>query len=90
MKTKLESDTNQLKTSSPPTPNIRPNHQLPTIAEEFDLIADTGTTANFVSVSFPVTNKRPALHPIAIRNPNGDVMYSTHANNQSHGSSHPR
>jgi hypothetical protein len=41
-------------------------------------IADTGSTANFCTVCMPVINKRVAIHPIAIRNPNGSVMYSTH------------
>jgi hypothetical protein len=26
----------------------------------------------------PVVNKRPAANPIAIHNPNGTIMYSTH------------
>ena len=57
--------------SSPPTPH------LPTIPEE-QLLADTGTTANFVSILYPVINKRIATNPIAIRNPNGSIMHSTH------------
>jgi hypothetical protein len=41
------------------------------------LLADTGTTSTFVSIEYPVINKRIALNPIAIRNPNGSIMYST-------------
>ena len=41
-------------------------------------IADTGSTGNFFTVNTPVINVRPSVMPIAIRNPNGTVMYSTH------------
>jgi hypothetical protein len=42
------------------------------------LVADTGATDNYVSISCPVLNKRPTAHPIRISNPNGQVMTSTH------------
>ena len=41
-------------------------------------IADTGSTANFGSLQTPVINKRPTRTPIAVRNANGSIMYSTH------------
>jgi hypothetical protein len=41
-------------------------------------IADTGSTAHFGTIDAPVINKRPTLNPIFIRNPNGDIMKSTH------------
>jgi len=42
------------------------------------IIADTGSTAHFGTTTLPVVNKQPATHPIAIHNPNGTIMYSTH------------
>ncbi len=51
----------------PPTQNI------PT-----PLIADTGSTANFSTIDTPVINKRITTNPIAIKNPNGSIMYSSH------------
>jgi hypothetical protein len=42
------------------------------------MIADTGATANYVSIRCPVINKRPTKNPIRISNPNGQVMTSTH------------
>jgi hypothetical protein len=42
------------------------------------LLADTGTTSTFVSIQYPVVNKRIATKPIAIQNPNGSIMSSTH------------
>ena len=54
-------------TTGPPTAN--PSHTG---------IADTGSTGNFFTVNTPVLNKRPATVPIAIRNPDGSIMYSTH------------
>mgnify|MGYP000844552177 FL=1 len=41
-------------------------------------IADSGATAHFVTVNAPVTNKKIAVVPLAIYNPNGAIMYSTH------------
>jgi hypothetical protein len=42
-------------------------------------IADTGSTAHFFTIdSKHLINQKPALTPIAIRNPNGSIMYSTH------------
>jgi hypothetical protein len=41
-------------------------------------IADTGSTAHFCTNALPVKNKQLATTPIAIRNPNGAIMYSTH------------
>jgi hypothetical protein len=42
------------------------------------LFADTGSTAHFCTINTPVINQIPATHPIAIRNPNGSIMHSTH------------
>jgi hypothetical protein len=42
------------------------------------IIANTGSTAHFGTTTLPVVNKRPATNPIAIHNPNGTIMYSTH------------
>jgi len=41
-------------------------------------IADTGSTAHFFTIDSPLNNKRATKDPIAIRNPNGSIMYSTH------------
>jgi hypothetical protein len=41
------------------------------------VIADTGSAAHFFQ-DFPVTNRRITTSPIAIRNPNGSIMCSTH------------
>lgn len=41
-------------------------------------IADTGSTGHFLPADTPVLNKRPAIHPITIHNPNGTIMHSTH------------
>ena len=41
-------------------------------------IADTGTTGHFLSTNAPITNKRPALCPLAVTLPNHEVMHSTH------------
>ena len=50
----------------------------PTPSLQTTAIADTGSTGNFFTVDTPVLNKCPAVHPIAIHNPNGTVMHSTH------------
>jgi hypothetical protein len=42
------------------------------------IIADTGSTAHFGATTLPAVNKRPASNPLAIHNPNGMIMYSTH------------
>ena len=47
---------------APPSPNI----------------ADTGATSHFFTIDTPVVNKRVNPSPIAIKNSNGSVMYSTH------------
>jgi hypothetical protein len=41
-------------------------------------IADSGATAHFLTVNALVTNKKIAVVLLAIYNPNGAVMYSTH------------
>mmetsp|Transcript_15467 Transcript_15467/g.22410 ORF Transcript_15467/g.22410 Transcript_15467/m.22410 type:complete len:123 (-) Transcript_15467:70-438(-) len=41
-------------------------------------IVNTGSTAHFSNHSTPVVNKRPTSIAIAITNPNGKIMYSTH------------
>ena len=50
-----------------------PAHNHPPI-----LLADSGTTSHFATLDLPVLNKRISKNPIAITNPNGEVMYSTH------------
>jgi hypothetical protein len=42
------------------------------------IIADTGSTAHFGTTALPVVNKHIATTPLAIYNPNGSVMYSSH------------
>ena len=42
------------------------------------IIADSGATAHFATLDLPVLNRRPATNPIAIANPDGTLMYSTH------------
>jgi hypothetical protein len=42
------------------------------------IIADTGSTAHFGTTTLPVVNKRPASNLLAIHDPNGAIMYSTH------------
>jgi hypothetical protein len=42
------------------------------------VIADSGCTAHFCTTSLPVTHKRIATRPIAITNPNGTQMVSSH------------
>jgi hypothetical protein len=44
----------------------------------YTFIADSGTIAHFVTVNALVTNKHIAVVPLAIYNPNGAIMYSTH------------
>jgi membrane protease subunit (stomatin/prohibitin family) len=41
-------------------------------------IADSGTTAHFVTVNTLVINKKIAMVLLAIYNPNGTIMYSMH------------
>jgi hypothetical protein len=41
------------------------------------VIANTGSTAHFFQ-DFPVTNRHVTTSPLAIRNPNGSIMCSTH------------
>jgi hypothetical protein len=50
----------------------------PALSPIFSVIGDTGTTGHFVTVDTPVINKVVATVPIAVRNPNGSIMYSTH------------
>jgi hypothetical protein len=42
------------------------------------IIADSGCTAHFCTLEAHTINQRPTTNPIAIHNPNGSVMYSTH------------
>ena len=43
------------------------------------MIADTGSTGNFGAIASKcIINKRPTTNPIAVTNPNGSLMYSTH------------
>jgi hypothetical protein len=42
------------------------------------LFADSGSTANYVRINWPVVNKRPTKNPIHVANPNGAIMTSTH------------
>ncbi|GKZ00135.1 hypothetical protein MPSEU_000966800 [Mayamaea pseudoterrestris] len=44
----------------------------------FTLIADSGASAHFVTVSAPILNKIATTHPLAIQTPNGTLMHSTH------------
>jgi hypothetical protein len=44
----------------------------------YTFIVDSGATANFVNVNAPVINKKIAMVQLAIYNPNGAIMYSTH------------
>ena len=53
--------------------NLGPSPPINTSA-----IADTGTTGHFLSTTAPITNKRPALCPLAVTLPNHEVMHSTH------------
>jgi hypothetical protein len=57
---------------------VRPSLNSTVGPPSFSLIADTGSTAHFGTTDLPVLNKRPASTPLAIRNPNGNIMYSTH------------
>ena len=41
-------------------------------------IADTGSTHNCVNHDTPIINKCTTQHPIAVRNPNSEIMLSTH------------
>jgi hypothetical protein len=41
------------------------------------VIADTGSTAHFFQ-DYPISNRRITTTPLAIRNPNGSIMYSSH------------
>jgi hypothetical protein len=60
--------------SCPGPPPTHTNHSPihPTV------IADSGCTAHFCTTSLPVTHKRVATRPIAITNPNGTQMVSSH------------
>jgi hypothetical protein len=71
----LTSPTPLVSPDSNPTIGPPTSNSTPTCAA---LIADTGSTAHFCTIDTPVINKIPAKQPIAIRNPNGSVMYSTH------------
>jgi hypothetical protein len=42
------------------------------------LIADTGATNTFVTIDFPVTNRRLARNPFSIKVPSGHTMTTTH------------
>ena len=60
-----------------------PSEQAPTASQlpgtlENTAIADTGCTSHFFMCSAPLLNKRATNNPIAISNPNGDIMYSSH------------
>jgi hypothetical protein len=62
---------------------LQPNSTLksvdpPTPIDSTIAIANTGSTAHFCTTDIPVHNKHLATTPIAIHNPNGNVMYSTH------------
>jgi hypothetical protein len=70
----LEFDSLQTPDIGPPTNT--PHIPIATCSSAF--IADTGSTAHFCTTTTSVINKRSALNPIAIRNPNGSIMYSTH------------
>ncbi len=41
-------------------------------------IADTGATSIFVMAGTPMTNIRPAMDPLTINLPNGEIVHSTH------------
>ena len=58
--------------------NLGPPTPIPTEENLAPLIADTGSTANFGSLQTPVINKRLTRTPIAVRDPNGTLMHSTH------------
>ena len=50
----------------------------PTSKNYVETCADTGATGHFFTTALPISNLRPTTHPIAIRNPNGSLMHSTH------------
>jgi hypothetical protein len=50
----------------------------PSLSPIISVIGDTGTTVNLATVDTPVINKVIATVPIAVRNPNGSIMHSTH------------
>jgi hypothetical protein len=58
---------NKLIPDLPPTPTGPPT-----------LVADTGATATYISTNCPVLHPQLADKAIAIQNPNGDMMMSTH------------
>lgn len=58
---------------------FRPTTATPiSVVPPAQLIADTGCTSHFCTINTPVINTRPTANPIAIQNPNGSVMHSTH------------
>jgi hypothetical protein len=50
----------------------------PSLSPIISVIGDTGTTSHFCTIDTPVINKVIATAPIAVRNPNGSLMHSTH------------
>jgi hypothetical protein len=50
----------------------------PCLSPIISAISDTGSTAHFCTVDTPVINKVLATAPIAVRNPYGSIIHSTH------------
>jgi hypothetical protein len=61
--------------SCPGPPNIP---SAPPGATLEPLVAYTGSTSTYISINFPIINKRLTTNPISISNPNGQIMTSTH------------
>ena len=40
--------------------------------------ADTGTMGHYLTLNWPYSNKRKAIHPLPIHMPNGEIVKSTH------------
>jgi hypothetical protein len=57
-----------------PVPALGPPATIPSAPA----IANTGCTAHCCTTDMPVHNKLLATAPVAIRNPNGEAMCSTH------------
>lgn len=56
----------------------RPATSKHTSVDPSTAIADTGTTGNFLCTHSPCINKQPDNNPIAVKLPNGQLIYNTH------------
>jgi hypothetical protein len=63
-----------------PNANTTFNNNLLTRLVEF-VISDSGATAHFLVEGAPVINLKVAENPIAIKLPDGSIIYSTHTGN---------